>query len=149
MKKRYIVAGAVLTLALMTGAAAFAQTSATVGQGATATAVTVPTSGVPTQAIGITPGQDGTVQRGMMGRTGGYNNGGNFYGRGGSAEPAFNYSTARSSRAVTLMVVGRSIAMVITMVLVWIIMLLIIGLLSFKLKKIKMMCKEYREEEKK
>jgi len=143
MKNKYLIAGAIVGLALLTGAAAFAQTNVPGNTNASAPTVVAPAAGA--QSVGTMPGQGNNAARAGFGgaMTGRFNN------VSGRRMMGVNYAASRSSRGSGILTVLRMVAMAITMIMVWIIMLLVIGLLGFKLKKIKIMCKECREEEKK
>jgi hypothetical protein len=141
MKKKYLIASAVVGLALLTGAAAFAQTNVPGNTNAITPTVAAPATGA--QSVGTLPGQGNNAARAGFG-------GGAMTGRFNNASSrrmvGVNYAPSRSSRGGGILIVLRMFAMAITMIMVWIIMLLVIGLLGFKLKKIK---SEFKNESKK
>jgi hypothetical protein len=143
MKKKYLIAGAVVGLALMTGAAAFAQTNTMTGNNNTsAPAAVAPATG--TQGAGMMPGLGNNAMHAglgnnMIGRYGGFGGGSNVYGRRmtGGRTLNMNNSPVGATRFNTMSMAWRMFAMVVTTILFWIILVMVIFALGLKVKKMK------------
>ncbi len=143
MQKKYLISAAVLGLALLTGSAALAQTAApTALPSAAISAISATNDSAPASTTSeVLDQQDNNFARGgMMNR---FNE--NNVGRG----MMNGYAAPRNSRSGDRLAVGHLLAAAVTTVLAWAIMVLIIILLCFKVKKNIRECKAERNEIKK
>ena len=153
MKTKYLIGAAAISMALLTGSMAFAQTPAPTNDNSGVPTAAVP--GVPTlytqgqdaqgQTNGTAPGT-GLGRGGMMGQYGG-----NFAGRG-----MMNYGATNANRVTTRAPHGNVLAlclgifvMTVTVLLVWALMILGILTLWLHLKMCKSKSKMENNETKK